>query len=95
MEMLKQLLPSNFSSLLYCFSQIEHLMPNLKEEHSIAQGGKILLRYIFKNSQQVQICSMASVYLVYRAWGERRVLWVVNISKEVQDGPWVHRWPLL
>lgn len=84
MEMLKQLLPSNFSSLLYCFSQIEYLTTNLKNEHSVFHGGKVLLRYIY-------ICSTASVYLVYRAWGERRVLWVVNISKEFQDGPWVYR----
>uniref|UniRef100_A0A8C0E518 Chemokine interleukin-8-like domain-containing protein n=1 Tax=Balaenoptera musculus TaxID=9771 RepID=A0A8C0E518_BALMU len=34
-------------------------MPNLKSEHSIAQGGKILLRYIFKNSQQVQILTLS------------------------------------
>ena len=49
------LLPSDFSPLLYCFSQVEDVMSNLKFElssleqnhHSLSPRGKVLLWHIF------------------------------------------------
>lgn len=82
------LLPSNFSSLLYCFSQIEDMVSNLKLElsrpnldrHSLSHGGKVLLWHIFKTASRYRLAQR----LQYTSFtGPEGVLRVVNISKEV------------
>lgn len=57
------LFPSNFSSLLYCFSQIEDMVSNLNLElsrpnldrDSLSHGGKVLLWHIFKTASRYRL----------------------------------------